>query len=212
MKKSKNLKFKQFGDESMEFNKKIAVIGEGGVGKTTMMLRYINGKFSDTTKMTVGSDFFTKKIIRKDMIGKLLIWDLGGQKRFRPMMKGYLSGVEGIILVYDLSRIITLLKLDNWIDNLEKMNIPLDGSLPIILVGTKKDLYSFPADLEVQRLEKISEVKKRVAIAYQVENSSLTNENIDNAFNYLLKHFIIQTLKKNLCVDDLLDSIVNQYI
>ena len=179
-------------------------MGEGGVGKTTLLNRYINGNFLNSTKMTIGSDFFTKNIDftfdSVQVTGKMQIWDLGGQDRFRFMMKDYLKGSEGIILAYDLTRVMTLIKLASWLDVLEQGGIPLDGSIPIVLIGTKKDLYTeTPEDVE-QRKEIMDELLQRCKIQYYVENSSLTGENIEQAFNFLINSFVQRAFEKGIVI------------
>jgi small GTP-binding protein len=175
-------------------------MGEGGVGKTTLLYRYLNGFFMDSTKMTIGTDFFTKNIqITKDgneISGKMLIWDLGGQDRFRFMMKDYMKGAEGIILAYDLTRLNTLLKITGWVNILEQAKIPVDGSIPIILIGTKKDLIDPKSDDVESRNGYIDEIKDRCKISYYSETSSVTGENIEQCFDFILSDFIKKSIKK----------------
>jgi Ras-related protein Rab-7A len=184
--------------------KKVAIMGEGGVGKTTLLHRYINGNFVDSTKMTIGSDFFTKNIdYMLDSVhvsGKMQIWDLGGQDRFRFMMKDYMKGSEAIILAYDLTRMMTLIKLAGWLDVIEEAGIPLDGSIPIVLLGTKKDLYKeTPEDVE-GRKEIIGELMKRCKIQYYIENSSYTGENVEQAFDFIINAFVQKTFHQGIVI------------
>lgn len=173
----------------IQINKKVAIIGEGGVGKTTMVNKYINGKFSKITEMTIGADFFTKHFEKNNIMGKMFIWDLGGQDRFRQMMKGYLNGSEGIFLVYDLNRLITLIKLREWILMLKEIKIDISGSVPIILIGCKKDLYEPTEDETLQVKEYIEELYENCKILHHFETSSLTNENINESFESMIDFF-----------------------
>ena len=95
-----------------KIQKKIVVIGEGGVGKTTLLHRSVSNIFVDSTKMTIGSDFFMKKIEKIDEKNinqlNLLLWDFAGQERFRFILKDYVRGAEGVLLCFDLSRFPTL--------------------------------------------------------------------------------------------------------
>jgi small GTP-binding protein len=174
----------------MEFYKKVAIIGEGGVGKTTLLHRYMNGKFNNHMDMTVGVEFFTKRFAMNHIVGSLLIWDLGGQDQFKSLMPGYLEGSEGIILVYDLSRLITLLKLHKWIEILKKINVPLDGSIPILLVGCKKDLLESCDEINDQRKEYIDEIYSECAIMKYIETSALKNENVSLPFDTLIDYYL----------------------
>ena len=127
-----------------KIQKKIVVIGEGGVGKTTLLHRSVNNVFVDSTKMTIGTDFFIKKIERtnEQFVNQttLLLWDFAGQERFRFILKDYIRGAQGVILCFDLTRYPTLLKLHNWIDVLKEGGVWGSSKVHFFLVGTKKDL------------------------------------------------------------------------
>lgn len=129
---------------SRKFQKKILVIGEGGVGKTTLLYRYVNKKFLTHTKMTIGSDFFIKNIVINDETHEnhltLMIWDFAGQERFRFVLKDYARGAQAVILAFDLVRMQSMVKLYNWIEMLQEAEIWGNPDVKFYLVGTKKDL------------------------------------------------------------------------
>ncbi|GAH39257.1 unnamed protein product, partial [marine sediment metagenome] len=82
---------------------KIITTGEGGVGKTTLLHRYVEGIFLADTKMTLGVEFFLKEL---DLDGNkilLQIWDFGGQERFRFLLQNYIMGAKGALLLFDLT-------------------------------------------------------------------------------------------------------------
>jgi len=119
-----------------KFILKILTAGEGGVGKTTLLRRFVEGTFFQSTKMTIGVEFFLKTITLGDNEITLQLWDFGGQERFRFLLESYVLGAKGALLMFDLTRINTLDKLDGWIDIVRKN----DPDLPILFVGTKTDL------------------------------------------------------------------------
>ena len=80
---------------------KIITAGEGGVGKTTLLYRYVQGKFLTNTKATLGVDFFWKEFNTKDEQIDLQLWDFGGQKSFRHILKSYVSGANGALLLFE---------------------------------------------------------------------------------------------------------------
>ena len=81
---------------------KILVAGDGAVGKTTLLHRFIEGDFIDSTTMTIGVDFHTKKMeFPPDYLVHLQLWDIGGQERFRFMVDQYLRGAKGALLLFD---------------------------------------------------------------------------------------------------------------
>ena len=82
---------------------KILVAGEGGVGKTTLLYRYIKEEFLKDTEMTIGLDFFSKNIKLDGLDITLQFWDFGGQDRFQFLHDYYTKGASGAILMFDLS-------------------------------------------------------------------------------------------------------------
>ena len=100
-----------------DFTFKIILCGDGGVGKTTILHRFIEGKFKIDTIMTIGVGFFHKPVDIND--GKnynLQLWDFGGQQHFRAILDSYASGAMGAILMVDMTRMSSVHKLDDWID------------------------------------------------------------------------------------------------
>ncbi len=115
---------------------KTVLIGEGGVGKTSITLRYTEDSFDDDMKITIGVNLATKKVTVKGVDATLMIWDLGGQPRFREVVSDYFKGSKIAIAVYDASRYITLERLTDWIDRV-KSNAP---DCDLIFAGNKIDL------------------------------------------------------------------------
>lgn len=119
-----------------KFILKILTAGEGGVGKTTLLRRFVEGQFSAETKMTIGVEFFLKEIELDNKQCTLQLWDFGGQERFRFLLESYVLGAKGALLMFDLTRLITLDNLEQWVKIVRRW----DPSLPILFIGTKIDL------------------------------------------------------------------------
>ena len=119
-----------------KFILKILTAGEGGVGKTTLLHRYVEGKFSADTKMTIGVEFFLKEIEVDGKQCTLQLWDFGGQARFRFLLESYVLGAKGALLMFDLTRPMTLENLQEWVNIVRRG----DSNLPILFLGTKLDL------------------------------------------------------------------------
>ncbi|MFX0058733.1 MAG: Rab family GTPase [Candidatus Hodarchaeota archaeon] len=117
---------------------KILIAGDGGVGKTTLLRRYVDGVFDESTIETVGVDFFLKELKFEDLRLRcsLQLWDLGGQERFRHLLDSFIMGARGALLLFDLTRMPKMDKILNWV-NIVRLH---DINLPIALVGTKLDL------------------------------------------------------------------------
>ena len=81
---------------------KTLIAGDASVGKTTLVHRFVKGEFIDTTTMTIGVEFFLKEIeLDKNLTCHLQIFDIGGQERFRYMVKDYIPGARGALLLFD---------------------------------------------------------------------------------------------------------------
>lgn len=102
---------------------KTILIGEGGVGKTSLTIRYTENRFEDDMKMTIGVNFASKKVNVDNMDATLMLWDMGGQPRFRDVIGDYFRGARIAIAVYDATRLFSLERLRDWIDRV-KENAP----------------------------------------------------------------------------------------
>ena len=128
---------------------KIVVVGDGGVGKSTMIQRLITGHFTPM-KITIGTDLASYDMQFNDVSVKLQIWDFAGEKRFRFFLPNYARGAQGCILCYDISRYTSFQNLKEWY-NIVKENTNTDTVF--LLVGGKADLSEYrrtvnPSDAE----------------------------------------------------------------
>ena len=114
---------------------KTVLVGEGGVGKTSITLRYTEDRFDDEMKMTIGVNFASKKLVVDDANVTLMLWDLGGQPRFRDVVSDYFRGARIALAVYDATRSFSLQRLTDWLDRV-KDNAP---DCQILFVGNKID-------------------------------------------------------------------------
>jgi Ras-related protein Rab-43 len=162
---------------------KVLVVGEGGVGKTTLIRRLVTGKYSDQS-MTIGLGFATKMMrTNNGREVKLQLWDIGGQERFRLFLPSSKGGAKGIILVFDLSRPSTFVRLDDWI-RLVRTGLPPGKQVSIVLVGAKCDLKR-----EVMVTAARDLVTKLKLDGY-VETSSKDNINVEEPFRRLLNAIV----------------------
>ena len=158
---------------------KIIIAGDGGVGKTTMLHRYIEGKFSFNTKMTLGSDIFHKILTLEDgSLCSLQIWDFAGQERFRFLLDTFVKGAAGAFLMYDLTSWHSLTNLEEW----EKIVRKYEPTLPIVLIGGKSDLTD---DIKVAD-DAALEFTEKYNISGFYKTSSKTNYNVSEAFDALV--------------------------
>ncbi|MFX1564206.1 MAG: Rab family GTPase [Promethearchaeota archaeon] len=117
---------------------KVILAGEGGVGKTSLLMRATENTFEANMKLTVGVDFAVHRVSDDDWSAILQIWDLGGQIRFRELVVSYFVGARLAIAVFDISSRYTMDRLHDWIENLRKA----ENNMDLIIVGNKVDLRS----------------------------------------------------------------------
>lgn len=116
---------------------KYLIIGNSGVGKSCLLLRYADDEYSDKHIITIGVDFKIKSLTVDGQKVKTNIWDTAGQERFKNITVSYYKGAAGVMLVYDITDMESFNKLNEWLIEIEK-NAPND--VYKILVGNKCDL------------------------------------------------------------------------
>ncbi|TFH30090.1 MAG: GTP-binding protein, partial [Promethearchaeota archaeon] len=186
------------GKPIRQIKKKVLILGEGGVGKTTLLYRYVNQVFIDSTKMTIGSDFFVKKIKYIDDKYEnrltMLLWDFAGQERFRFILKDYTKGAECVFLVFDLVRFNSLNRLNNWLEILKEGGVWGNPKVTFILVGTKKDMIG--PDMASVPESSITDFQKEFGIDQYFETSSKDGTGIEDLFEQVAHTLINQEDEK----------------
>lgn len=160
---------------------KIIVAGEGAVGKTSLIRRYVYNDFIDT-KMTIGVSFTSKEINIGNQAIKLSIWDFAGESNFRFVLERFCFGATGAILVFDLTRIGSFYTLPEWVELVRRGA----GEIPIILVGNKSDLAQ-QANLSFVKPE-IEVFIRKFGLKEYIETSAREGTNIDQMFHSLLSN------------------------
>ncbi len=168
---------------------KIVVLGEGGVGKTTMIRRLCYQKYMPQ-KLTIGADLASYDLEIDDNPYKLQLWDFAGEKRFRFFLPSYCKGAVGALLVFDLARYSTFKKLNEWYEIVTQNS----KHLTIILVGSKCDLVKAKGAID---FEEVLEFQKSHNIEGYIETSSKTGENNKDVFEQLVRK-IKDKMNKNI--------------
>jgi len=160
-------------DDDSDFVWKLLAAGNGGVGKTCLLHQFIHHEFLKDTKLTIGVDFHKQILERKGYKISLVLWDLGGQERFRFMQPEYISGSDGVLLCFDLSRSNTLAMTGDWLKIIKKQA----PKAPIILVGMKQDLVDDEDLMEI--IFDANEVVSINDLVTFIPTSSKNNFNVD---------------------------------
>ena len=170
---------------------KVVLLGDGAVGKTALVTRFVKQSFGGMYKATMGLDLSLKELYFDELeatVG-LQLWDMGGQLGFKMLRSRFYTGTQGAILVFDLTRPQSLKNLLEW-DKELKTHVP--QKIPYIILGNKSDLSELkliPAEEEKTTIEKLKPMK-------HYRTSAKTGENVEEAFRLLAKVI----LKKNIDV------------
>ena len=169
--------------ESGEYAYKLILGGEGGVGKTSMVHRFVDDSFQTDYKSTIGTSIMKKQCNFEDLDSKVrfVMWDLAGQAQFQRVRQTYLSNAEAGILVFDVTRKETFDAVNKWFEEI----MGVSKSISLILVGNKIDLVE---DRKVTK-EEAEALAKKLNLSY-FEASAKTGENVNDAFKMLALQMI----------------------
>uniref|UniRef100_A0AB39JEI8 Ras-Related Protein Rabd2A-Like n=1 Tax=Florenciella sp. virus SA2 TaxID=3240092 RepID=A0AB39JEI8_9VIRU len=117
------------------YNFKTIILGDSGVGKSTLVYKFHNNIYNENVDSTVGISFGSKQLIIDDKIIKIQIWDTAGQERFRSIVRTYYRNVAGCIITYDITNINSFNSCLYWLNEITKEN----RFVKILLLGTKLD-------------------------------------------------------------------------
>ena len=157
---------------------KIIIFGDGGVGKTTLINRYLTGIFKSDSLITIGVDFHVKKIEIEGKRVSLQIWDFAGEERFRFLLPSYVIGASGGIFLYDITRYSSFKNFDSWLEIFKKGYRGDNHQLPVLMVGSKLDLEYKRA---VSREEAYEIAKKNSFYGY-IECSAKDGQSVEDIF------------------------------
>ena len=169
-------------DEEYDFIFKVLLLGNSDVGKSSLLLRFVDKTWTDSFVPTIGVDFKVKTMEIGDKTVKMQIWDTAGQERFRNVVASYFRGSNGILLIYDVTNRDSFKNLDNWLEVIE--NNASDNVLKI-LIGNKVDLVD---DIEIKK-EEGQQFANRYNMQF-IETSAKLDTNVSEAFETLAKLMI----------------------
>lgn len=123
---------------------KLVLLGEAAVGKSSLVLRFVNNDFQENKEPTIGAAFLTQKCNLPTRTIKFEIWDTAGQERFASLAPMYYRNAQAALVVYDLTKPTSLIKAKHWVAELQRQASP---GIVIALVGNKLDLTGGGADV-----------------------------------------------------------------
>lgn len=167
---------------------KYIIIGDTNVGKSCIMLKYIDGKYKDYNDPTIGVEFGSKTISHQGKTIKFQIWDTAGQESFRSITRSYFRGSIGALLVFDVTNRESFNNANSWLK--EVMN-NTSNNIGILLIGNKVD-----KDKREVSYAEAKEFSDKYNIEY-IECSAKTDLNINQAF-LLLTNIILRKIDEGI--------------
>jgi Ras-related protein Rab-1A len=168
---------------------KLVLIGDSGVGKSCLLLRFADDAFTESYISTIGVDFRFRTVKIENKTVKLQIWDTAGQERFRTITSAYYRGADGIIMVYDVTSQESFDHVNDW---LKEVNRYASEGTCKLLVGNKSDRT---AD-KLVTAESAKEFADELGIAF-LETSAKSAKNVEEAFLTMAGELIKQKAVKN---------------
>ena len=160
---------------------KLILLGDSGVGKTSLMRQYVTHKFEQRFKATIGADFFSKEISVEDTPVSLHIWDTAGQERFQSLGTAFYRGADVCLLVFDISNASSFTNLQSW---MQEFRLQAGDSKEIILVGNKADLKEAQQAVFLRSIKEFCQqggTAEQPAIRY-FEVSAKANTSVEDLF------------------------------
>ena len=172
-------------NNSLVFIYKVIIIGEPATGKTSLVKKYISGRFSQDYRPSLGTNLYIKKIkLDSGEEGKIQLWDIAGQERWIKMRHIYYRGAQGVLLLGDVTRDNSFSQIEEfWFVDVKKYC----PDVPLILIGNKIDLES-----KVSK-EKIESIAKRINADTVILTSAKTGDKVEEAFK-LISELIFRKL------------------
>ncbi|XP_045547603.1 ras-related protein rab7 isoform X1 [Salmo salar] len=164
------------------------------VGKTSLMNQYVNRKFSNQYKATIGADFLTKEVMVDDRLVTMQIWDTAGQERFQSLGVAFYRGADCCVLVFDVTAPNTFKTLDSWRDEFLIQASPRDPeNFPFVVLGNKIDLEN--RQVTTKRAQAWCQSKNNIPY---FETSAKEAINVEQAFQTIARNALKQETEVEL--------------
>ena len=195
---SKNNKNKE-----LQNNIKVILLGEAGVGKTSIILRYIQNKFNPSQTSTFGATYLIKDIERGNNKYKLYVWDTTGQEKYHSVTKLFVQNANIVILVYSINDINSFKALDYWRKTIKEM---LGDNFILAIAGNKYDLINSMSEEEVEKAlvpeEKVVEYAKENDSLFKLVSAKEDGVGINGLFDMVVDAYLNKNKGKNVNEND----------
>lgn len=168
---------------------KVIIIGNSSVGKSCILMRYVDDEFTTSFISTIGIDFKIKTVEVDGLRIKVQLWDTAGQERFQSITQAYYRGAMGVIIVYDVTNRETFDKVRQWMNSLNRHT----DNIPKLIIGNKIDLRDTDTNTETEKNNVREEDGNALAFEYDckfIEVSAKRNYKINEAFTTIIRDTI----------------------
>lgn len=170
---------------------KVIILGDSGVGKTSLMHRYVNDKYSQQYKATIGADFLTKEVAVDDKLATMQVWDTAGQERFQSLGVAFYRGADCCVLVYDVTNTKSFENIKTWRDEfLVHANVSSPETFPFIILGNKIDAEENKKVVSAKTAQELAKQLGEVPLFLTSAKSAI---NVDMAFEEIARNALQQS-------------------
>ena len=178
-------------DNNIQLSLKILIIGDSQVGKTSLLLEYVDKTFTEDHIATIGVEYKEKFVKKDDYDIRLQIWDTAGQERFRSITKNIFRNTDGVLFVYDVTNKDSFANIKNWIKDTENVSKEIKG----VIIGNKIDLVN-ERKISKEDLEEIGRKYSMPVLEVSVKNIINVNESFDLIIDELFKNKSKEQIKE----------------
>jgi len=175
-----------------EYRFKFVIIGDHGVGKTSIIRRFVEGRFDHDYRATIGLNVLSHTFEFFGNVIGVSLYDLGAQKYFKRFRKAYYLGAQAAFILFDLTNRESFDNIQNWYQELKEFI--LDEEIPIVIVGNKTDLTEERKIFYQEGVKLTSNLSEgeKIKLSY-IETSALNGENVEDAFNLISYHYVMKS-------------------
>lgn len=187
---------------------KVIILGDSGVGKTSLMHRYVNDKYSQQYKATIGADFLTKEVeLDGDKVATMQVWDTAGQERFQSLGVAFYRGADCCVLVYDVTNSKSFENIKSWKDEfLVHANISTPETFPFVILGNKVDVEDSKRVVSEKAAQELAKSLGDVPLFLTSAKNAI---NVDTAFEEIAKNALQQNQNDASAFEDDFNDAIN---
>ncbi|KAG0674666.1 Rab GTPase ypt7 [Kluyveromyces marxianus] len=187
---------------------KVIILGDSGVGKTSLMHRYVNDKYSQQYKATIGADFLTKEVIvNDDKVATMQVWDTAGQERFQSLGVAFYRGADCCVLVYDVTNAKSFDNIKSWRDEfLVHANVSSPETFPFVILANKVDVEESKKVVSSRSAQELAKSLGNVPLFFTSAKDAI---NIQDAFEEIARSALQQSQSDADAYEDDLNEAIN---